>query len=87
MEIIKKEKAEKIVIGISEGASEQKARKFGEQLSKELRINVVYFDETLSTLKAQELSKEAGITRKKARALEDAFAASIMLQSYLENTP
>ena len=84
-EIVRKEKVDKLVVGISEGRSEEQAKDFGEEISKNLRLKVVYFDETLSTSKAQELSREAGIKRKKARALEDAFAAAVMLQGYLDS--
>ena len=83
-EIVEKEGVEKIVVGISEGKSEQEAREFGEGL-KSLGVEIVFFDETLSTNTAQELSREAGVKRKKRRALEDAFAASVMLQSFLES--
>ena len=43
------------------------------------------FDETLTTKEAQRLSLEAGLPRKKRRGMEDAFAATLMLQSYLDN--
>ena len=83
-EIIKRQSVDKIVVGLSEGKSEELAREFGKKIG-ELGVEVVFFDEALSTLRAQELSREAGIKRKKARALEDAFAAAVMLQSYLDS--
>ncbi len=82
--LVEKETIETTVVGVSEGKSEEEAREFGQKLAR-AGIKVVFFDETLSTLSAQELSREAGIKRKKRRALEDAFAASVMLQSYLES--
>jgi len=83
-EIVKRQSVDKIVVGLSEGKSEELAREFGKKIG-ELGVEVVFFDEALSTLRAQELAREAGIKRKKARALEDAFAAAVMLQSYLDS--
>ena len=83
-EIVEKEAVEKIVVGVSEGKSEQEARQYGEKL-KSLGVEVVFFDETLSTVSAQELAREAGMKRKKRKALEDAIAAAVMLQSYLDS--
>lgn len=83
-EIIKRENVEKIVVGVSEGKSEETARDFGKKIG-DLGVEVVYFDETLSTLDARELSRQAGIGRKKRKAFEDSFAASVMLQSFLDS--
>lgn len=83
-EIIKDEKIEKIVVGVSEGEMGRESKKFSLNLRKTLGIPVETFDETLSTQEAQTLSIEAGIKRKKRRGLEDAYAAAVMLQSYLE---
>ena len=82
--IVDKEGIDKAVVGVSEGKSAEEARSFGEKLGS-LGIEVTFFDETLSTHSAQELSWQAGIKRKKRKALEDAFAASVMLQSFLES--
>ncbi len=74
----------KVVVGVSEGHSEIAARKFGAELSKRLKIPVIYSDETLTTQSAQTLSIEAGLGRKKRKALEDAFAATVMLQLFVD---
>lgn len=86
-EIVGKEKVEAIVLGISEGQSASLARKFGEEVLEDLGIKVIYFDETLSTIEARQMAIEAGIKRKKRRELEDAFAAAVTLQSYLDTIP
>ncbi|MBI2066334.1 Holliday junction resolvase RuvX [Candidatus Woesebacteria bacterium] len=83
-EIVKKEGVERVVVGISEGAMGAETRSFGKRLSGRLGIKVEFWDETLSTQDSQALSIEAGLSRKKRRGLEDAFAAAVMLQSYLE---
>lgn len=83
-EIVKKEKVELVVVGVSEGAMEEETRSFGKRLSDNLGIRVEFWDETLTTYDSQALSIEAGMSAKKRKSLEDAFAAAVMLQSYLE---
>lgn len=85
IEIITEEEIEKIVVGISEGKTAAKTKTFAEKLKKEIKIPIEYWDETLSTQEAQTLSREGGMSRKKRNALEDAFAAAVMLQSYLDH--
>lgn len=71
--------ADKVVVGISEGEMGEESGKFAKSIDAET------FDETLSTHTAQELSRETGMSRKKRKALEDAFAATVMLQNYLDS--
>ena len=82
--IADKERIDKVVVGVSEGKSEEDARSFGDKL-RSMGIEGIFFDETLSTVSAQELARQAQIGRKKRKALEDAFAASVMLQSFLDS--
>ena len=90
IQVIKVERIERVVVGISEGEMGRESKKFSLSLSQSLpaqaglKIPVETFDETLSTQDAQELSRAAGIKRKKRKELEDAYAAAVMLQSYLE---
>ena len=84
-EIIEKEKIDKMVVGVSEGEMGKETKEFGKVLhSSLLDFPLEFYDETLSTRDAQELSRQAGINRKKRHEMEDAFAASVMLQSYLD---
>lgn len=83
--VVKVEQVEKVVVGVSEGEMGEETKAFGRQLSVELSIPVETFDETLSTQEGQRLSIEAGIKRNRRRKLEDAFAATVMLQSYIDN--
>ncbi len=82
--IVKNEGIEKIVVGVSEGESAESSEAFGKILKNKLAIEVDFWDETLSTQEAIDKSIEAGMGREKRKALEDAFAATIMLQSYLD---
>jgi putative Holliday junction resolvase len=83
--IIEKEKIDKVVVGISEGEMADETRKFRSRLEKEILIPIELFDETLTSRDAQKLSIEAGVPQKKRHELEDAYAASIMLQNYLDS--
>jgi putative holliday junction resolvase len=74
-----------IVVGVSEGASGQKASRFATLLEKATNIEVVTWDETLTTFDAQQLSRSAGMSKIKQRKLEDAYAATVMLQSFIDN--
>jgi len=76
--------ADKVVVGISEGEMGEESKKFALAISHQSLAIVETFDETLSTHRAQELSREAKVARKKRRNLEDAYAAAVMLQSYLD---
>lgn len=76
--ILKDEKFEKIVVGISEGEMAEESKEFAETIGAET------FDETLTSRDAQKLSMEAGIKRKKRKIMEDAYAASIILQNYID---
>lgn len=76
--IIEKQKIEKVIVGVSEGEMAIESKKFAKEFNAET------FDETLSSHDAIEMSVAGGMGRKKRREMEDAFAASIMLQSYLD---
>ncbi|OGM21302.1 hypothetical protein A2955_04595 [Candidatus Woesebacteria bacterium RIFCSPLOWO2_01_FULL_37_19] len=75
---------EKIVLGISEGKMAEETMRFGRKLEEKTGIPIIYQDETLTTHEAQELSIKAGIKRKKRRALEDAYSATLVLQRFLD---
>lgn len=82
--IISEEKIEKIIVGISEGEMAKESKLFSLNLSKTLDIPVETYDETLSTHDAQKLSIQSGMSRKKRHEMEDAFAATVVLQSYID---
>jgi len=84
--IIDKEKIGKVVIGISEGKMAKKTLDFGEDLKKQVDIDIDYIDETLTTKEANDLAIQAGKKRKKRREFEDAYSATLILQRYLDNT-
>lgn len=75
--------AQKIVVGLPEGQLVQLARDVTRLLGKEGK-EIVLWNETLTTKDAQTLAIAADIPRNRRKALEDAFAAALMLQSYLD---
>jgi putative Holliday junction resolvase len=59
-------------------------RDYGADLAQRLEIEIVYWDESLSTVAAENSLRERGIHRQKRRAQVDAVAAAFILQSYLD---
>ena len=86
IQVIEVEQIEQIVVGISSGELAKLSKNFGNKLSELANIPVYFQDETLTTQEAQRLSFEAGIKRKKRKSLEDAYAAALILQNYLDES-
>jgi len=85
-QIVEKENIEKVVVGISEGEMAEETKKFVSTIQPFIQSTIELYDETLTSQDAQRLSIEAGISRKKRKGMEDAYAASIMLQNFLDLT-
>ena len=85
IKVVEENNIEKVVVGISEGEMAKETEEFIKTIrSTLLPIPCETFDETLSTQDAQRMSREAGIGQKKRHEMEDAYAASIMLQNFLD---
>lgn len=82
-QIVNQEKIQKIIVGISEGKSKDIALSFAKSL-KEIGVEIDVWDETLTTKEAQLKAQEAGIKRNKRKSMEDSYAATLMLQSWLD---
>jgi len=80
-EICQKYEIEKIVLGISEGKTALKTKIFGQKLAKVCQLPVEFYDETLTSHDALAKMREIG----KKTSQEDAFAATVILQNYLDN--
>lgn len=80
-----------IVLGLplnmddTEGDRAVKTRKFAEDIERRTGLEVVFWDERLTTVEADETMDELGIFGAKRKELVDEIAAMIILQSYLEN--
>ncbi|HUA86013.1 MAG TPA: Holliday junction resolvase RuvX [Bryobacteraceae bacterium] len=67
-----------------EGRQTEFAREFADRLAKKTGREVRFWDERLTTVEAQRVLRESGISiEKRARAV-DRLAAVILLESYLE---
>jgi putative Holliday junction resolvase len=80
-----------IVIGQSFDEEERpnlagrRAAKFAEALKEQTQIPIVLWDESFSTQDARLTRIELGVSRKKRGGHQDALAAVVILQSYLES--
>jgi putative Holliday junction resolvase len=76
-----------IIVGLplsmngSVGHQAEKVRHFAEELRRHVEITVEYRDESLSTVTARNLMRSA---KKDPRARDDAVAAAVILQAYLD---
>lgn len=84
LKIIKENNIDKVVIGLTGGKIDEEIRKFGDEIKIKTNLPVIYSDETLSTQDAQRVLIELGKSRKRRREIEDAVAAAIMLQCFIE---
>ncbi|MFA6991740.1 MAG: Holliday junction resolvase RuvX [Candidatus Gracilibacteria bacterium] len=83
--------ATKIVLGIpfnmddSESKMSLEIRKFAETLSAVTGLDVVFFDERLSSFEADELMKSANKTTRDKKTHRDVYAAQIILQHFFDS--
>lgn len=90
---IQKEKPRAIVIGLPnnmnglEGERAESARDFAAKLEQLGLCKVVLWDERMTSIMANRILSDAGKRRGKQRAMVDAVAATIILQSYLDSNP
>ena len=81
--------AELILLGLplnmdgTEGDRAEKVRAFGSLLAKRSGLPVDYEDERLTTVEAEEMLIEAGLSRQERRKVIDKVAAEIILRTYL----
>lgn len=89
-EIIMEYKVEKIVLGYpknmndTEGERVEKTLAFKEMLERRTALEVVLWDERLTTVAADELMMEAGVRREERKKYVDKIAAAFILQGYLD---
>lgn len=82
---------ERIVLGFpknmnnSEGERVQRTKEFMDKLIARTGLEVVLWDERLSTVSAMDVLKEAGVRRENRKEYVDKMAASLILQGYLDS--
>lgn len=62
----------------------QSVRAFAEQLRRRLAVPLAYADETLSTVRAEEQLRAAGVRPERIRERIDAAAAAVILREFLD---
>lgn len=67
-----------------EGLKAAEARAFGAWLAEQTQLPVAYFDERFSTVQAETILWDAGLTHKRRRERRDRLAAQLVLQAYLD---
>ncbi len=83
--------AELLVVGLprnmdgTEGESAQNARRIGADLQEASGLPVEFWDERGTTITAHGYLNEGNVRGKKRKAVIDAVAATVILQSYLDS--
>ena len=86
----KTEDADAFVIGLplnmdgTEGPRVEVTREFGNALKEASGLDIIYVDERLTTVSAENLLISADVRREKRKTVIDKVAATIILQSYLD---
>lgn len=68
-----------------EGSQAEKAREFGARLQAASGIPVEFWDERLTTVEAQRVLRQSGISIEKRAQAVDRLSAVILLESYLDS--
>lgn len=90
-EFARAEGVERIVVGLpvsldgSEGEQAEVSRDFAALLAKRTDVEIVLYDERLSSAEADRHLQAAGLRAKQAKQHRDAVAAAIILQAYLDS--
>ena len=89
--LVKEYEVEKFVLGLPKhmnndiGERAEKSIEFGELLHRRTGIEVVMWDERLTTASAERTLIEAGVRRENRKQVIDQIAAVFILQSYLDS--
>ncbi len=92
-ELIKEYGVEKIVMGYPKNMNNtigercEKTESFKARLEKAFKIEVILWDERLSTVAAERGLLEADLSRNKRKQVIDKMAAVFILQGYLDSKP
>ena len=89
--LAKEYEVEKFVLGLPKhmnndiGERAEKSMEFGEMLRRRTGIEVIMWDERLTTVSAERTLIEAGVRRENRKQFIDQIAAVFILQSYLDS--
>lgn len=89
--LIKEHNINKMIVGLPKnmngtiGPQGEKVQKFAKKLENKFGVEIIYVDERLTTVLAENLLIEADLSRKKRKKVIDKVAASYILQTYLDS--
>ncbi|MEH7218892.1 Holliday junction resolvase RuvX [Bacillus toyonensis] len=90
-ELVKQYNVDKIVVGLPKnmngtiGPRGEACQQFAENLRELLQLDVVMWDERLSTMAAERLLISADVSRRKRKQVIDKMAAVVILQGFLDS--
>lgn len=90
-ELVAEHGVEKIVLGFpknmnnTEGERVERTKEFMDKLVARTGLEVVLWDERLSTVSAMDVLKEGGVRSENRKRYVDKIAASLILQGYLDS--
>ncbi|MFY9174556.1 MAG: Holliday junction resolvase RuvX [Peptococcia bacterium] len=90
-DLIKEWEVSKLVVGLPRnmngtyGPATEKVKEFTSQLTELEPIEVIYWDERLTTVAAQKTLIQGDMSRKKRKQVVDKIAAVLILQGYLDH--
>jgi len=90
-ELVQENEVEKIIVGKPlhmsghESPQSRKVTRFGEDLARTLAVPVVFWDERLTSVAAEEHLSDMGLKWRERRKHVDKIAAMFILQSYLDS--
>lgn len=90
-ELLKEYEVTKVVVGIPKnmngtiGPRGEASQFYGNELNKRFGVEVIYWDERLTTIAAERVLLDADVSRKKRKKVIDKMAAVMILQGYLDS--
>jgi putative Holliday junction resolvase len=90
-ELMEEYQVEKVVIGLpkklnnEEGDRCERTREFAQMVERRSGLEVIFWDERLTTVLADAALAEGGVAKENRKAYIDKVAASLILKSYLES--
>jgi putative Holliday junction resolvase len=92
IDIINQHRVKQVIVGLPRsmdgtiGKQAEKVMAFARQLSNQTDVPVEFRDERLTTVSARRLMPATSARRNKKKTKDDAIAAALILQGYLEET-
>lgn len=90
-DIIIENNVDKVVVGLPKnmnntiGPQSEKVIKFAEKLKNKFKIEVIYVDERMTSLMAEQVLIQGSVRRENRKKYIDKIAATYILQSYLDS--